>query len=146
MSKIRMQAGEPNSATLPGYQQHNSYMPKLRLGDAPLSTVGSELQINQFKFMHTSDTSFGEYRDYGSPMTYRAVSPSIRRNRGSLIMSDSLPLEVTTEMPSQQSESKILVKTTRQIEDSYEGEIPDTPFGDLPPNYNEAVERNKMER
>ena len=68
------------------------------MGETPLSTVGSEIQLNQLKFMTTADTSFGEYRDYSSPITYRALSPSPRRNRGSLLYSgSSVPLETTME-------------------------------------------------
>ena len=98
--------------------------------------------------MTTADTSFGEYRDYNSPITYRALSPSPRRNRGSLILSgSSMPLEVTEESPSQVPERPFQIKTTRQIEESYvDEEIPDTPARDLPPNFNEAVETNRMER
>ena len=68
----------------------------IRLDDTPLSNVGSEMNFNANRFMGTSDTSFGDYQDY-SPLTFRAYSPSPRRNRGSLIFSGSMPFAVTTE-------------------------------------------------
>ena len=110
-----------------------------RLDETPLSTVGSEIQLNQFKFMATSDTSFGEYQDT-SPITFRALSPSPRRIRGSLILSGSMPLDVTEEEQWQPYERPFMVKTTKQIEDSYKGEeIPDTPSRDLPPSRTSPV-------
>ena len=86
----------------------------IRLEETPLSAVGSEMNFtNQYRMMGTSDTSFGEYQDY-SPLTFRAYSPSPRRNRGSLIFSGSMPLAATAEEQMNQSYNyKTHVLTTR---------------------------------
>ena len=108
--------------------------------------MDSEINFNH-KFMGTSDTSFGEYQDY-SPLTFRAYSPSPRRNRGSLLFSGSLPLGVNMEEQSNQTfKQRSKLKTIKQIEDLYEGQdIPNTPARDLPKTYNEVAETNRMER
>lgn len=88
-------------------------------------------------------------------MSLRANSPSPRRNRMNLIEEysedDNEVASTTPQSNSDNSQTKahpFLNKTAREIELSFDeaGKIPDTPYYELPPDFNEMTERKKIEQ
>lgn len=83
-------------------------------------------------------------------MAIRAHSPSPIRKRGSLLDLFATPNEASMamthgDMISNQNCRPPPKPTAKEVDETYEGEIPNTVYGDLPPGFNEATELRKAE-
>lgn len=83
-------------------------------------------------------------------MTFRAHSPSPIRKRGSLL--DLFNTNIDSKMALTcgliDNDSPLLKPTRRltskEVDETYQGEIPDTSYADLPPNFNVVAERRRI--
>ena len=80
------------------------------------------------------------------PVTFRAHSPSPIRKRGSLLDLFSTQVDSNVALTCGTMGSPIQPKklTSKEVDETYQGEIPNTPYSDLPPTFNEMTERRRI--
>ena len=89
-----------------------------------------------------------------TPVTFRAYSPSPIRKRGSLldlfstnnnIADSNMALTYGGNMIDNNNvQQKPRKLTSKEIDETYKGEIPETSNADLPPSFNEVSERQRI--
>ena len=83
-------------------------------------------------------------------MNLRAHSPSPIRKRGSLLDLFNTSNEKGRSMAQTQDHMQGSVaekpkkKTAKEVDETYEGDIPNTPYSEMPPGWNEIAERNRI--
>ena len=82
------------------------------------------------------------------PLSMRAHSPSPIRRKGSLLEMFHPPndpnMALTQSQITNQTMQKPRKMTAREIDETYQGDIPNTCYTKLPPNFNEATERKRI--
>ena len=81
-------------------------------------------------------------------MSMRAHSPSPIRKHGSLLdLFDTMTtnnVSMTQGLTNMAAPEKPKKLTAREVDETFEGEIPETSYADLPPNFNEISERKRI--